>query len=451
MNDTNTDKDVVTRFAPSPTGQLHVGGARTALFNWLVAQQSDGRMILRFEDTDQKRSKKQYADDIKEGFDWLSLDYHGPYRQSERNELYKTYIEQLIADNFAYRSDESNTEGERDEVIRFDNPNKEVSFVDEIRGEITVDTTDLGDFVIAKDTSNPLYHLAVVIDDHEMGVTHVIRGDEHISNTPRQLLLIEAIGADRPTYAHIPLIHGNDGKKLSKRHGATALTEFRKAGYLPEGMINYLALLGWHPQDGQEIFAVDDLIDTFELSRVQKGPATFSYEKLRWVNREHVKQLDEESLFDGVRSYLPEDIKTRDQFTKSRLRKALPAIRDRIETFGDVTKLAESGELSFFFTAPDYSATDLIWDDNSPEETKQYLQAVKARWEQLSDDEFDEGVVKSAVWEYASDTGRGDVLWPTRFALSGQDESPGPFVIASIIGKNETLNRLDTAISKLEK
>lgn len=451
MTHTNENDQVVTRFPPSPTGPLHVGGVRTALYSWLHAKQYEGRMVLRYEDTDTERSEEQYADDIKVGLDWLDIDYDGPYWQSERTEIYQRYVKQLIDDGYAYRSDESDTEEGRDEVIRFDNPNKEVTFTDIIRGEITIDTTDLGDFVIAKSLEEPLYHLAVVVDDYEMNISHVIRGDEHIANTPRQLLLIDAIDAERPVYAHLPLIHGQDGNKLSKRHGATALTEFREVGYLPEAMINYLALLGWHPSDDQEVFDRDGLRNTFKLSRVQKSPATFSYEKLRWVNREHIKGLSEETLYDNVRDHLPEDIMALDQFDKTRLRKALPAVRERIETFGDVIELAETGELEFFFSRPDYSANDLLWDDDGPDETKSYLKEVVNKLEPLGSDEFNQEEIKDAVWDYASEIGRGNVLWPMRFALSGLEQSPGPFVIADVIGKEEAITRLELAINKLSE
>jgi len=447
---TNEEGNVVTRFPPSPTGPLHVGGARTALFSWLFAHQHDGRMTLRFEDTDTERSEKRFAEDITESLDWLSLDYDGPYWQSNRTNVYRSYLENLLANGHAYRSDESDTDSDRDQVIRFDNPGKEVTFTDMIRGDITMDTSDLGDFVIAKSVTEPLYHLAVVVDDYEMNVSHVIRGDEHIANTPRQLLLINAIDANRPNYAHLPLIHGQDGKKLSKRHGATAVTDFKEDGYLSQAMINYLALVGWHPQDDQEIFSRQELLDTFQLTRVQKSPAVFSYEKLQWVNREHIKRLSEETFYDHVREYLPNDVKARDQFSKPRLRKALPAIRERVEILTDITDMAEAGELSFFFAQPDYSADDLLWDDETPEDTKEYLKEVVNKWSAVDEEEFDEDNVKSAVWEYASDVGRGSVLWPTRFALSGQDQSPGPFVIAGVIGKDEAIKRLHVAIDKLD-
>jgi len=430
---TNQNDNVVTRFPPSPTGPLHVGGARTALFSWLFAHQHDGRMTLRFEDTDTQRSKKEYAEDIKESMDWLDLGYDGPYWQSDRTNIYRSYVEQLLADGYAYRSD----------------PGKEVTFTDMIRGDITMDTSDLGDFVIAKSVTEPLYHLAVIVDDYEMNVSHVIRGDEHIANTPRQLLLINAIGAERPNYAHLPLIHGQDGKKLSKRHGATSVTDFKDDGYLPQAMINYLALVGWHPQDDQEIFTREGLLNTFDLTRVQKSPAVFSYEKLQWVNREHIKQLSEEAFYDYVRQYIPEDIKAREQFSKPQLRKALPAIRERTETLTDITDMAEAGELSFFFSRPDYGTNDLIWDDESAEDTAKYLKEVISKWSEISEEEFAEDTVKSAVWDYASEVGRGSVLWPTRFALSGQEQSPGPFVIAGVIGKQEAITRLEKAVEKL--
>ncbi len=449
-NDLNTSDDVVTRFPPSPTGKLHVGGARTALFNWLYAQKHDGRMVLRFEDTDEERSKEEYAEDIKESLDWLDLDYDGPYAQSERSDIYKTYLEDLLDSGHAYFSDESDSKEGRDEVIRFNNPNKTIEFTDVIRGDVSMDTHDLGDFVIAKSLTEPLYHFAVVIDDFEMNVTHVIRGDEHISNTPRQLLLMEAIDAPRPVYAHMPLILGSDKEKLSKRHGATAVTEFKERGVLASGMINYLALLGWHPSHDQEIFTVEELIEAFELERVQKSPAVFSLEKLRWVNREHIKSLSEEEFYDQVRYFLPEDIKTLPEYSPDRLRAALPILRERTEIMEDVVELAESGEVEFLFEAPEYSADDLTWDDDDPETTAEYLQEVITLLTEVDADNFTPDNVKDSVWEYASDIGRGNVLWPMRFALSGQEQSPGPFAIASVIGKENTINRIKSAIEKLE-
>ncbi|MDQ2932939.1 MAG: glutamate--tRNA ligase, partial [bacterium] len=284
---------IITRFPPSPTGYLHIGRARTALFNYLFARKQGGKMVFRIEDTDKERSKKEYEENIIECLKWLNIGYDsGPFRQSERNEIYSKYIQKLIDDGFAYVSKEDTSatpEGEtkRAEVIRFKNPKKKIIFTDLIRGEIEFDTTDLGDFVIAKSIDEPLYHLTVVVDDHEMEITHVIRGDDGISNTPRQILIQEGIGAKRPLYAHVPLILAADKSKLSGRHGAVAVSEYRNEGYLPEAIINFLALLGWNPGTDQELFTVEELIQQFDLEKVQKSGAIFNIEKLKWFNRQY--------------------------------------------------------------------------------------------------------------------------------------------------------------------
>src|SRR3989339_1374127 len=248
MNSMNHNPErVVTRFAPSPTGVLHVGSVRTALFSFLYARKYGGSFILRIEDTDKERSEKAYEENILEGLRWLGITHDEFYRQSERGDVYKKYLEQLIASGAAYISqEEGGGEGKRASVIRFKNPNKKVVFRDEVRGDIEIDTTDLGDFVIAKDLDTPLYNFAVVVDDFDMGVTHVIRGDDGIANTPRQVLIQEALGAPRPIYAHLPLILAPDRSKLSKRHGAVSVTEYRDMGYLPEAVVNFLALIGWN-------------------------------------------------------------------------------------------------------------------------------------------------------------------------------------------------------------
>src|SRR5690606_16076005 len=247
--------------APSPTGKLHIGGVRTALFNYLFARQNGGKFILRIEDTDKERSKKEYEADILETFDWLTLEYDEFYRQSERTEIYEEQIKKLIDSGHAYISEENaNESGKRSSVIRFKNPNKEIIFNDLILGDIKINTTDLGDFVIAKDLNTPLYHLTVVVDDALMEISHVIRGQEHISNTPRQILILEALEFERPIYAHIPLILAPDKTKLSKRHGALAALEYRELGYFKEAILNFMALIGWNPGDEREIFSKEDLI-----------------------------------------------------------------------------------------------------------------------------------------------------------------------------------------------
>ena len=267
---------IITRFPPSPTGPIHIGNVRTALFNYLYAKHHGGQFILRIEDTDKARSKPEFEEGILESLSWLGLRHDNEiFRQSERGAVYKKYLDKLIAEDKAYISLED--EGENREVIRFRNPNQKIVFEDLVRGEVSFDTTELGDFIIARNKDEPLYHLAVVIDDFESGVTHVIRGEDHVSNTPRQILIQEALGAPRPIYAHLPLILASDRSKLSKRkHGeSVSLDYYRKKGYLAEALINYLALLGWNPGTNEEIFTLEKLVKVFDIAKIQKGGAVF--------------------------------------------------------------------------------------------------------------------------------------------------------------------------------
>ncbi len=276
--------------APSPTGKLHIGTARTALFNYLYAKQNGGKFILRIDDTDKERSTKEFEQNILDDLTWLGFSWDEFYRQSERTDIYLDHLKKMIDSGHAYVSkEEVKEEGDRAEVIRLKNPNKKIAFDDLIRGQVEFDTTELGDIVIAKSLEEPLYHLTSVIDDALMGITHVIRGEDHISNTPRQILIQEAIGASRPIYAHLPLILASDRSKLSKRkHGeSVALSYYREQGILPQSIINYLALLGWNPGTDQEVFTLDELIKTFDMKRVHKGGAIFDEKKLAWVNRKH--------------------------------------------------------------------------------------------------------------------------------------------------------------------
>ena len=390
---------IVVRIPPSPTGYFHIGRARTALFNFLFARKMGGEIIFRLEDTDKERSKKEYEEDIIESLKWLGITYDdGPFRQSERTEIYRKYLEKMLDEGTAYVSKES--EGENKEVIRFKNPNKIITFTDEIRGEISFDTSDLQDFVIAKSILDPLYHLTVVVDDHEMGVTHIIRGDDGISNTPRQILLQEAIGAKRPVYAHVPLILAPDRSKMSARHGAVSLRDFRAKGYLPEAIINYLALLGWNPGTDQEIFTIAELIEEFDLSKIQKGGAIFDEKKLDWINKEHIKCL-------------PEDVQKE-------------------------MKLKEVGDLPYIKIAPSLDAGKICWKQISKVDTRKHLERVK----ELAGDD-------AAIMEYATTVGKGNVLWPLRYALSGEEKSPDPFTLMASLGKDESVSRIQRAIDLL--
>ena len=424
--------------APSPTGKFHVGSVRTALFNYLFARQNGGKFILRIEDTDKERSKKEFEADIIEAFNWLGFDYDEFYRQSERTDIYKEHIQKLIDNGFAYISNEEAVEeGKRGSVIRFKNPKKLVKFTDVLLGDIEVDTTDLGDFVIAKDLENPLYHLTVVVDDGLMEVTHVIRGQDHISNTPRQILILEALGFQRPVYAHIPLILAPDKTKLSKRHGALATLEYRDLGYFKDAIVNFMALIGWNPGDDREIFSKEELIKEFKLEKVQKGGGVFNVEKLNWFNKQYLLKKSKEEIMAGVREYvnLPADI----------LERALPTLTERIHKFSDL----KEENLSFYNSLPHYETKDLIWKNSDEYQTKTYLENVISLLEGADFSSVEK--IKESVWSYAEEKGRGDVLWPTRFALSGLQKSPDPFTLAFILGKVETIERLKIAHKKVRE
>jgi glutamyl-tRNA synthetase len=431
--------NVVTRFAPSPTGTLHIGSARTALFNYLFAKAHGGKFVLRIEDTDKERSKKEFENDILESLKWLGLTYDDLTRQSERTAVYEKYLQELVKKDLAYESEEER-EGKTSRVIRFRNPNKVVTFNDLILGDITFDTTELKDFVIAKDFGTPLYNFAVVVDDYEMGITHVIRGQDHISNTPRQILMIEALGFTIPAYAHIPLILAPDRSKLSKRHGALSVLEYRVMGYLPETILNFLALLGWHPKDDREIFTLNDLVKDFELERVQKGGAVFNIEKLDWLNREYIKKLSHSLVFAKIHEELPD-------LPEHQAEKILPLILERVGKWSDLAAIRE--EFKFFWQLPLYPAEKIVWKNGTAEEAKTNLIKVNELLAKIPASDFDEKSVKEAVWPLAEKAGKGNVLWPTRYALSGQDKSPDPILIAAILGKEETQKRIQIAIEKI--
>lgn len=440
-------KKVVTRMAPSPTGSLHIGTARTALFNFLFARHSGGTFIMRSEDTDTTRSKKEFEEEILSGLEWLGMSWDALYRQSERTEIYSGYLDKLIRGGSAFVSKEPSKDnpGEMTEVIRFKNPNKTIVFEDLIRGEITFDTTELGDFVIARSRTDALYHLAVVIDDHEMGVTHVIRGEDHISNTPRQILLQEAIGADRPEYAHLPLLLAPDRSKLSKRHGAVSLNEYIADGYLPNALVNYLAFLGWSPGTDQELFSLRELIEDFDINGVQKGGAIFNIEKLNWFNREHLKSLTKRQLFTLIQERLPDRVKKLPQYSQKRLEYLLSTIIERISVPKEVTELAETGEYDFAFARPSLDVNMLKWkEDTSPREALPRLQRVAEIISTIQEDASAEDI-KARIWEYAEETGKGKVLWPLRVALTGRERSPDPFTVIYVIGSGEAYRRLRNA------
>lgn len=441
---------VVTRIAPSPTGLFHIGTARSALFNYLFARHHNGRFIVRIEDTDTERSTKESEADILSGLSKLGLSYDALFRQSERTEIYTRYLTRIVDSGAAYISKEESTAkpGTFVEVVRLKNPGKTVPFTDHIRGEITFDTAELGDFVIARSMTEPLYHLAVVVDDYEMGITHVIRGEDHVSNTPRQILIQEALDLPRPEYAHIPLILAPDRSKMSKRKGSTSISEFLQKGYLPGALLNYLAFLGWNPGTDKELFTLHELIHEFSLEQVQKGGAVFDIQKLNWFNREYLKEIPHTELVQKVLSYLDERVKGLTNFRADMIEKIAPIIIERIDTLSDITKLSQEGEYDYYFSDP-ILQTRVSWKDCSAQDTATHLERIIEMVETVPEDSFTAPAVKDAIWEYATEQGRGAVLWPMRVALSGREKSPDPFWLASIFGKEEVLVRLRKAHATL--
>ncbi len=441
---------VVTRFAPSPTGHMHAGSYRTAFFAYLFAKKHDGKFILRIEDTDKERSKDVYTEEILSVFEKIGIAYDEKYIQSEHVARHKEILQKLIAEDKAYISREEAKDGSGviKDIIRFRNPNKAVTFTDLIRGSITTDTTDLGDFVIAKNIEEPLFHLAVVVDDHDEGVTHVIRAEEHIANTPRQILIHEALGFAIPTYAHLPLVLAPDKSKMSKRKGAVPVVEYLERGYLPGALLNAICLCGWNPGTEQEIFSREELEQVFDLGKVQKAGAVFNEEKLNWFNREYIKKLDQKEFWGYAHHALFGSIVQDEPEHHELLKKLEPLIRERISAFGEVKALfgrsdgSAVGEFDYFFVDPTVSLEMLPWKGDGLATAKEYLQYVRELLSDLSESAWNKETIKEKIWAFIEEKGKGNVLWPMRVALSGREKSPDPFEIASILGKEKTLKRL---------
>jgi glutamyl-tRNA synthetase len=329
------------------------------------------------------------------------------------------------------------------ELVRLRNKGEVVTFNDRIRGEIVTDTTDLGDFVIAKSVTEPLFHFAVVVDDHEEGVTHVIRGEDHIANTPRQILIARALGFPSPEYAHLPLVLSEDRTKLSKRKGALAATAYRDIGYLPQALLNFMAFIGWNPGGEREIYTLEELIPLFELEKIHKGGAIFNKEKLAWMNKEHMRLQKIEDQLASIKSYLPE-------YNDEILHKLLPTIIDRISAYGEL-KAIEEHEFRFFIQPPIISTElleKIIWKDKDLHEAKTHLLAVKEILDKASFDAAQS--IKNVIMPYAEQEGKGNVLWPLRMTLSGQEKSVDPFTICYVLGKEESMRRIDAVCTAID-
>ena len=516
--------EVRVRIAPSPTGFMHVGLARTALFNYLFAKKHNGVFVLRIEDTDAERSDPKFEKDITETLKWLGVEWdegpdiggpYGPYRQSERGEIYKKYLENLIKEGKAYYCfcSEEELESQRqyflsigqppiyngkcrnlDEktvkkylkegkkaIIRFKTPTKKIKFNDLVKGEIEFDTSLIGDFSIAKDLTSPLYNFAVVIDDFEMKISHVLRGEEHISNTPKQILLQEALGFPSPQYGHLPLILGPDRSKLSKRHGAVAVSEYKRQGYLPEAIINFIAFLGWNPGTEREIYSLPTLIKDFSIGRIQKSGAVFNIKRLDFLNGFYIRQKPTDKLTQLCLPYLIEKkliervsetsekfkiIETREIVDINYLEKIVKIYQERLK------KLSELPELTDFFFKEklEFDKNLLKWRNMTDKEVKQALDKLEKVLSKIKENlwnrEYLEKVLLEEAENFVREIGRvgelasgktepvkridrGYFLWPLRVALSGKEASAGPFEIAEILGKEKTLKRIKEAKKKL--
>lgn len=442
---------VVTRIAPSPTGEMHIGTVRTALFNYLFAKQQGGTYFVRVEDTDKERNKEEWVDAIWRDFEWCGLLPDAKYRQSEHVDRHRELLRRLVDADKAYISREPKKDdpSQTVEVVRLRNPGTIITFNDVIRGDVTFDTAELKNFVIARSIDDPLYHFAVVADDGDEGVTHVIRGDDHISNTPRQILILEALGFNRPVYAHLPLILAPDRAKLSKRKHGASLERYRKEGFVAPAILNYLALVGWNPGTEQEIFSLEELVQAFDLAKVHTAGAVFDIEKMRWFNRQYLLQESDEEFAREAMSIMKIELEERGATWDDGIaQKLVPMMRERINVYEDLRMLLKDGEFDFYFSAPSLDAAKVPEKKSTKEAAKEHLAFAESALADLAD--FSADSVKNALWDYATEKGRGAVLWPVRYTLSGRDKSPDPFVIMGIIGKEETLRRLSAAKELLQ-
>jgi len=427
------------RFAPSPTGFLHIGSARTALYNWLFARSKGGKFILRIEDTDAERSKKEFLDEILDSLAWLGLDWdEGPFFQSQRISLYQEHAQRLLEKGLAYKENDP----EKGEAIKFKVPQKKVVFQDLIHGEITFDTAEIKDQVLIKSDGVAAYNFACVIDDLAMGITHIIRGDDHISNTPKQVLLYEALEKPLPVFVHIPLILGEDRSRLSKRHGATAIREYRNQGFLPEGLMNYLALLGWAPGGNVEMASKDFLVKKFSLKNVNKTGAVFNMDKFKWINANHIKSKTPEDLLALLLPVLQEYGLLRGGEDHAWLLGVVKLYQVRIKTLGEFVEQAQ------FFFKDDF--------EHNPEAVEKILKKQGTKNLVMKLIEALQGVVSFTAQDVETairglaereNVKAGDIMQPARVILTGRSVSPGFFEVATLLGKDRTIRLLEKGLS----
>ena len=472
--------ETIVRFPPSPTGLLHIGTLRTCLFNYLFAKQNNGKIVMRLEDTDKERSKPEFEENILTGLQKLGLNWDGEiYRQSERTAIYRQYLEELLETGKAYYAFETPEEleeirakqradklpprifgtdrelplsdaqkrleaGEK-AVIRFKLPQNEtdIIFKDLVRGEVKINTRELDDFVIAKNLDTPLYNFTVVVDDHLMKISHVIRGEDHISNTPKQILVYQAFDWQEPQFAHLPLILNQDGSKLSKRKNSVSVDDYLNQGYLPAALINNLALIGWNPGDTREIFSLEELITEFNIKKVQKGGAKFDLKKLEHINAQYIQKLEIAELEEIVKPFIPET------WRGEVLTKALVVLQDRFKRLNEAPEL-----LNLFFAEEVNWSPDLelfinpkmkVDKASSKQFLEQFLPFIKTLSSWQETDLQAQVIAEIARLELKN----GQVLWPLRVALSNAKFSPSPFAIMSVLGKNRSLARVEKLIELL--
>ena len=489
------NKNIVTRFAPSPTGFMHVGGVRTALYAWIFARKNNGKFILRIEDTDKEREVAGSIEHIIESLKWLGIEWdegvdiggpNAPYKQSDRLDSYKKYAQILIGKGLAYTDPYTEEELEalreksesekkaflyRDyrpenppawdgtKPLRFKITNlKTVEWYDEVRGDLKAGEESLDDFILIKSDGYPTYNFAHIIDDYEMGVTHIMRADEFISSTPKFLALYEALEIERPKLVTLPPIMAADGKKkLGKRDGAKDILAYRDEGYLPEAMMNFLALIGWNPGGEDEIFSKEKLIELFDISRIHKSGGGFNEEKLKWFNKEYIKLQSNEDHIKYIKKFLPNI----EKYSNELLNKLRPILVERINCYSELKDMYEAGELDYYLNSPIFDNRNeesniekIIWKKSDKENTLLNLNLIKNILEKYQETNSEDLESFEKVWNdiyvLAEEKGKGDILWPLRYSLSGKEKSPDPKSILYIIGIKESLKRIENSINLLK-
>ena len=474
---------VRTRFAPSPTGDLHVGGARTALFNWLFTRSEGGEFILRIEDTDFDRSADQHTRQIMKAMKWLGLKWdegpetggpHEPYYQSQRLDRYQEVVEKLRDKGVVYKCyctkeelekqrERQMARGEptryngrcrdlsaeekqkfeeegRDFTYRYRIPSEPVVVEDIVKGDVEFPPDQVGDFIIVKSNGTPSYNFAVVVDDHDMEVTHVIRGDDHLSNTPRQLYIYNELGWEPPSWCHLAMILGSDGERLSKRHGATDVQEYKEKGYLPKAMMNGMALLGWSPPDGVEVKEVEELVESFSLDRVNKSASRFDYDKLKYLNGQHLRSLPAEEIVERLQDFMPEEIRDEDQ---KQLEEIVEVFRDQLQLLTDFAPLYEE----YFQAGIEIEQEALQWLEDL-DGSRQLLELFRKKIAAAG--EFDLEKVENLIADVRDEvehSGR-DLYLPMRIAITGKMEGPEFHELMPRLGAERCLNRVDAVLEE---